>query len=90
MEVINLVIHSSLFKLFIGVVIAVGLRIYMKRNGKPTHEDMLEELRTLLPPAVLVFAGYMAMSGSWQESLEAFLSAIAVPLGISKKREEEK
>ncbi len=75
--------NSALFKLAIGVLIAVLLRLFAKRNGTPTHQDMVDEIRTLLIPALMVGAGFLASGESWIAALEGFLLALAVPLGMN-------
>ena len=83
METVRLITSHTLFKLAIGLLIAFAVRLYMKRNGTPTHEDMVDELRTLLPPALLVGVGFLATSSGWVQALEGFLLALAVPLGVN-------
>lgn len=85
-ESIEAVAKNPLFKLVVGILIALAVKLYKKSNGVPTHEDWADEVRTLLIPALMVGVGFLALDGSWVESLEAFLLSIAVPLGLVRDR----
>ena len=61
----------------------------MKRNGSPTHQDLVDELRTILPAALAAGVGFLAIDANWMDALEGFLLALAVPLGINSKGKGE-
>ena len=80
---------SYLIKLGVGVLIALGLRLFNKYSLKESPKDLVDELKTLLVPALLTAVGFYASTGEPLEALQALLAAVAVPLGVTVKREGE-
>ncbi len=79
------VLNSTLFKLGVGVLVALFVRVALKKNGQEVHENLLAELRTLLPLGALAGVAMLAAGEPWMSVVESFLLAIAVPLGLNSK-----
>jgi len=78
----NEVLHSPLAKLVLGVLLA-GL-IKFLRKSEPL-EGIVDELKVLLLPALLVVAGAFAMGEGYLESFTSGLMVLATALGLNSK-----
>lgn len=79
-------IHTPLFKLFVGVLLALLVHLYKKRNGTPHFSDIQEEFKLLIIPAALAAAGMVAAGEDYASAAEGGLIVLATALGLNSSK----
>lgn len=79
-------VHTPLFKLFIGVLIALCVHLYKKQNGTPTYADLKSEFKVVIVPAIALTAGLIFAGESYVDAATGGLIALGTALGINSKK----